>query len=211
MKNGLDRIVSLGRLKYSDLTSEDTDELENKITALLGAIDYKTAMQDHRKHKVYYKQLDPKPDPGIRSLGLEILLNKAEPDKFVSPLSCVMTGDGKLTGYTMEYIPGRTYTEAIKALKEEGTAYIDTAVGYLRLVKNGLSSLHRKGLYHGDVWGKNIVITPSNDIKLIDPWYKDDRSRGCQYDMILVHEMYRELLKEQKKEHNEKLGDDLNF
>lgn len=203
MKNGLYNIASSGKLIYTDLDAEDTGELEGKITTVLGTIDYETAMQEHRKHKVYYKQLNPKPDIGIRSLGLGILLNKAKPDVFVKPLSCVMTRDDRLTGYTMEYIPGKTYNEVIETLKEEENKHVNNiAIGYLALLRKSLSSLHKAGLYHGDIWEKNVMITPSNKIKVIDPWYKEDRFWGGQYDKIAVREMYRDPLKEHKGEYD---------
>jgi serine/threonine protein kinase len=67
----------------------------------------------------------------------------------------------------MEYIPGESLYEMVKSPRAGPLRVPDLARLFLKLL-DGLEAAHRAGLVHRDIKPSNIMITPDEDVKLLD-------------------------------------------
>lgn len=63
--------------------------------------------------------------------------------------------------YVADYIPGQTLIQVMQA--QGGPLDDQTALRYIRQVAEGVSALHRQGLYHGDIQPQNILLESGTD------------------------------------------------
>lgn len=74
----------------------------------------------------------------------------------------------KLYGYFMMRVPGRTLASHLATYGETGRLELDLET-IMDKLESVLDELHSKGIGHGDVRAKNIMITPEGEVVLIDP------------------------------------------
>lgn len=65
---------------------------------------------------------------------------------------------------SMEYVEGRTLAEVI----EQGPLPINTVLRYSRQLSSALAHAHERGVLHGDLKPRNIIVTPEGDAKILD-------------------------------------------
>lgn len=77
--------------------------------------------------------------------------------------------DGDASGlrpwFAMEFVPG---TDLQHYVEEHGPLNLDTAIGFIEQVAQGLESLHERGIIHRDIKPSNLILTPEGTIKLVD-------------------------------------------
>ncbi|MFL5798161.1 MAG: Stk1 family PASTA domain-containing Ser/Thr kinase [Actinomycetota bacterium] len=73
--------------------------------------------------------------------------------------------DGPVHYIVMEYVPGRTLAEVLKA---EGHLLPERAAEVTAQVASALSFAHAAGIVHRDVKPANIMITPQGEVKVMD-------------------------------------------
>ncbi|OVE78988.1 hypothetical protein BVY01_03905 [bacterium I07] len=64
----------------------------------------------------------------------------------------------------MEYVEGLTLSEKIKS----GPLELKTVIDYAMQIGEGLKAAHAKGIVHRDIKSSNIMVTESNQIKVMD-------------------------------------------
>ncbi|ADE19718.1 serine/threonine-protein kinase [Mycoplasma crocodyli] len=67
--------------------------------------------------------------------------------------------------FVMEYIEGKTLKEVIK---ENGRLNSRVAVTYAKQIAAGLGELHNCGIIHRDIKSENIIISNTQNVKIID-------------------------------------------
>jgi serine/threonine-protein kinase len=67
----------------------------------------------------------------------------------------------------MEYIPGESLYEMVRSTRAGPLRVTDLSRLFLKLL-DGLEAAHRAGLIHRDIKPSNIMITPDEDVKLLD-------------------------------------------
>ena len=72
---------------------------------------------------------------------------------------------GDLRYFSMEYVPGRTLAEHLKA---EGKLDGETAVGYVLQAARGLAHAHDRGMIHRDVKPDNLLLDDEGRVKVAD-------------------------------------------
>jgi len=97
-------------------------------------------------------------DEGLAEYNSISSMHKLYPNRVVKPLNVVTDDAGKILGYNMEKVKGVTLYEKNKLSKK---AYNDIA--------KTIKDMNSKGLYHGDLHARNIIIDKSGNWKLIDP------------------------------------------
>lgn len=65
---------------------------------------------------------------------------------------------------SMEYVEGRTLADVI----EQGPLPLNTVLRYSRQLSSALAHAHDRGVLHGDVKPRNIIVTPEGDAKILD-------------------------------------------
>lgn len=65
---------------------------------------------------------------------------------------------------SMEYVEGRTLAEVIR----QGPLSIDTVLRYSLQLSSALAHAHERGVRHGDLKPRNIIVTPEGDAKILD-------------------------------------------
>jgi adenylate cyclase len=75
--------------------------------------------------------------------------------------------DGNLF-IVMEFIQGHTLRSHIKGLKSSGGVPIRTALDWTLQIAQGLKAAHTLNIVHRDIKPENIMITPDNQIKIMD-------------------------------------------
>lgn len=88
-------------------------------------------------------------------------LYAADPKHVVRPLEPTER-DGRITGFTMERVEGKTLREVMGPDRVVPKHFVDQ-------IAYALKKFHKQGLAHGDVHASNIVIQPDGTIKFIDP------------------------------------------
>jgi serine/threonine-protein kinase len=78
----------------------------------------------------------------------------------------------RLYCWSMEYVPGRTVTELMKA---EGTIPRATALHLIYQIASAIGYAHHNGLVHRDIKPENIVVTANGVAKLLDLGLARDR------------------------------------
>ncbi len=73
--------------------------------------------------------------------------------------------DNDATYLVMEYIPGRTLRDLLRA---EAPLSPERALGILADVLIALASAHAAGIIHRDIKPENVLITPEGDVKVAD-------------------------------------------
>jgi serine/threonine protein kinase len=81
----------------------------------------------------------------------------------------------RLYGYSMEYVPGRSVTDLMRA---EGPLKRSLALHLAYQVASALGSAHQHDLVHRDVKPDNIMVTTSSNAKLLDLGLARDRLGG---------------------------------
>ncbi|WP_461169756.1 Stk1 family PASTA domain-containing Ser/Thr kinase [Arthrobacter sp. Z1-15] len=72
--------------------------------------------------------------------------------------------DVRLPFIVMEYVPGRTLRDLVKA----GEISIDKAVEYILGVLSALEYSHRSGIVHRDIKPANVMVTADGGVKVMD-------------------------------------------
>ena len=72
--------------------------------------------------------------------------------------------DVRLPFIVMEYVPGRTLRDLVKA----GEICIDKAVEYILGVLSALEYSHRSGIVHRDIKPANVMVTADGGVKVMD-------------------------------------------
>jgi len=73
--------------------------------------------------------------------------------------------DGQ-TFLSMAYLEGQTVKEKIKARPLKLEEALDTAIQ----TAQGLQAAHEKGIVHRDIKGANLMVTPQDQVKIMDFW-----------------------------------------
>lgn len=188
------------KLRYSDLDEKSGAELESILISEMGIVSGKRAEYLHNKKAVYFKEFGfnkVRETDDIRDLGLAVLLNENEPEYFVKPYSCVTSSSGELIGYTMEYLGESNLSKIIRASKRKSLDSRKDIYIYVDETKKALANIHKKGLYHGDLWNQNVMVLKKGKIKLIDPSFKPIERNGAEwgktYDKTALRLLYEEL------------------
>jgi serine/threonine-protein kinase len=75
--------------------------------------------------------------------------------------------EGDVHFMVMEYIPGESLYDMVRNPRAGPLRVPDLARLFLKLL-NGLEAAHRAGLVHRDIKPSNIMITPDEEVKLLD-------------------------------------------
>ena len=97
-------------------------------------------------------------DEGLAEYNSISSMHKLYPNRVAKPLNVVTDDTGKILGYNMEKVKGVTLYEKNKLSKK---AYDEIA--------KTIKDMNSKGIYHGDLHARNIIIDKSGNWKLIDP------------------------------------------
>ncbi|WP_293786583.1 protein kinase, partial [uncultured Aeromicrobium sp.] len=73
--------------------------------------------------------------------------------------------DGDFTYLVMEYVPGRTLRDVLRA---QAPMSAQQALAYLDPILQALAEAHAAKLIHRDVKPENVLITPSGEVKVAD-------------------------------------------
>ncbi|EFF41094.1 serine/threonine-protein kinase [Mycoplasmopsis alligatoris] len=108
--------------------------------------------------------------------------------------------------FVMEYIEGLTIKESIKL---HGSLNTRTAITYAKQIAAGLSELHNLGIIHRDIKSENIIISKTQDIKIIDLGISldSDSQRYTKTNNVLCSPYYAAPETLNGKEHTTKLVD----
>src|SRR5262249_59727471 len=75
--------------------------------------------------------------------------------------------EGEIYFMVMEYIPGESLFDMVKAPRAGPLRVPDAARLFLKLV-DGLDAAHKAALVHRDIKPSNVMITPDGEVKLLD-------------------------------------------
>jgi serine/threonine-protein kinase len=71
--------------------------------------------------------------------------------------------------FVMEYVPGRSVAALIRELFGCGKSLpLETLLGIIDQVSLGLTAMHKRGIFHGDVKPANMLIDESNHVAIAD-------------------------------------------
>lgn len=100
---------------------------------------------------------------------------------------------------SMEYVQGKMLKEVIE---HQGRLQPDQAVDYAIQIAKGFSEIHAQNIVHRDLKTSNVMVTNSNDIKIIDFGIaiSDDTARFTQTGKVIgsVHYLAPELIDQEE-------------
>jgi serine/threonine protein kinase/tetratricopeptide (TPR) repeat protein len=70
--------------------------------------------------------------------------------------------------FAMEYVEGKTLKNHIASLKSASGIPLDTAIGWVKQIAQGLKAAHEKDIIHRDIKPENIMLTPDGHLKIMD-------------------------------------------
>lgn len=107
--------------------------------------------------------------------------------------------DRNIQYISMEYVQGKMLKEVIET---RGRLEPDQAVDYAIQIAQGFSEIHAQNIVHRDLKTSNIMITNSNDVKIIDFGIaiSDDSARFTQTGKVIgsVHYLAPELIDQEE-------------
>ncbi len=121
-------------------------------------------------------------NPLVREFNQLFRMYEHKPENITMPIA-LGVADLMCIGYFSEYVKGDTMENIFHHLGP------DMQIKLLKETADTVFMLHSKGIGHGDINRRNIIVTPSNTIKLIDPLVPYE---GCS-DESLMREDRRDL------------------
>lgn len=94
-------------------------------------------------------------------------LHEVDPDHTAKPYALVFRGNSqKPEGYLMEYVKGRELSDY---LQDRGSRNKKADEYIFKQLESAVSAYHEHGLYHCDLYERNVMIRPDNRISIVDP------------------------------------------